>query len=151
MEKQVFSYIKQYQMIAPGDSVIVGVSGGADSVCLLLLLKEYQKREKFSLEAVHVHHGIRGEEADQDAEYVQNLCKRLGVPCTVFRKDIPAIAKEQGLSLEETGRNVRRELFMEVLKAKGTGVIALAHHQDDLAETMLHHLAREAGLQDFAV
>ena len=77
MEKQVFSYIERYKMIETGDRVIVGVSGGADSVCLLFLLQEYRKRKDFTLEVVHVNHQIRQEEAKRDETFVENLCRRI--------------------------------------------------------------------------
>ena len=115
-EEKVFFCIEKYQMIPKNSHVIVGLSGGADSVCLLKLLKEYKKQQEFQLYAVHVNHHIRGEEAVRDEEFSKAVCKKLEVPFTVFHYDVPQIAKEEKLSLEEAGRNVRREAFEKVMK-----------------------------------
>ena len=93
-------------MIPKNSHVIVGLSGGADSVCLLKLLKEYKKQQEFQLYAVHVNHHIRGEEAVRDEEFSKAVCKKLEVPFTVFHYDVPQIAKEEKLSLEEAGEYV---------------------------------------------
>ena len=84
IEERVFSYIEKYNMIEAGSQVIVGISGGGDSVCLLFLLSKYQKRRPFHLLGIHVNHGIRGQEALRDQEYAKKLCERLGVPFTVY-------------------------------------------------------------------
>ena len=147
-EEKVFSCIEKYQMIPKNSHVIVGLSGGADSVCLLKLLKEYKKQQEFQLYAVHVNHHIRGEEAVRDEEFSKAVCKKLEVPFTVFHYDVPQIAKEEKLSLEEAGRNVRREAFekaMKNIKMSGRKRIALAHHENDNAETVLHNLMRGSG------
>lgn len=147
-EEKVFSCIEKYQMIPKNSHVIVGLSGGADSVCLLKLLKEYKKQQEFQLYAVHVNHHIRGEEAVRDEEFSKAVCKKLEVPFTVFHYDVPQIAKEEKLSLEEAGRNVRREAFekaMRNIKVSGRKRIALAHHENDNAETVLHNLMRGSG------
>ena len=148
IEKQVFSYIEKYNMIEAGSQVIAGVSGGADSVCLLFLLKKYQEQKDFALYAIHVNHGIRGEEAVRDQEYSRKICERLGVPFTLFCKDVPELAKKEKLSLEEAGRIARRRAFFEKAEALGNKkhtAIALAHHENDNAETVLHHLIRGTG------
>ena len=80
IEEKVFSYIEEYKMIETGSQVLLGISGGADSVCLLFLLKEYQKRKDFSLRGMHINHGIRGKEAVRDQEFTRDLCERLEVP-----------------------------------------------------------------------
>lgn len=147
-EEKVFFCIEKYQMIPKNSHVIVGLSGGADSVCLLKLLKEYKKQQEFQLYAVHVNHHIRGEEAVRDEEFSKAVCKKLEVPFTVFHYDVPQIAKEEKLSLEEAGRNVRREAFekaMKNIKVSGRKMIALAHHENDNAETVLHNLMRGSG------
>ena len=143
IEERVFSYIEKYNMIEAGSQVIVGISGGGDSVCLLFLLSRYQKKKFFHLQGVHVNHGIRGQEALRDQEYARKLCERLGVPFTVYTYSVPDIARRERRSLEETGRMVRRRAFAE--KAAGLGgktVVALAHHENDNAETVLHNLIR---------
>ena len=100
-------------MLKSGDSVAVGVSGGADSVCLLFLLNEIKKEISLDLKVIHVHHGIR-ETADRDAEYVEKLAGNLGLDITIVREDVPALAKHRGLTEEEAGRKVRYEAFDEL-------------------------------------
>lgn len=143
IEERVFSYIEKYNMIEAGSQVIVGISGGGDSVCLLFLLSRYQKRKPFHLLGVHVNHGIRGQEALRDQEYARELCERLGVSFTAYTYSVPAIARQEKRSLEETGRMVRRKAFEEKAASLGNrAVIALAHHENDNAETVLHNLIR---------
>ena len=136
------------------DRVICGLSGGADSVFLLLLLKKLSEENGFELRAVHVHHGIRGEEADRDAAFSEALCMKLGVPFRLYRRPVPEEAAKRRLSLEEAGRNARREIFLaEARKGQEEGrrvSIALAHHEDDLAESVIFRLARGSGLRGLA-
>ena len=133
-------------MIARGDRVIAGVSGGADSVCLFFVLLELRGRLGFEFAAVHVNHGLRGEDADKDEEFVRGLCGRYKVPIEVFRVNLELIAKNRKQSLEEAGRHVRRESFLAAAKKHGANKIALAHHQNDNAETLLWNLCRGGGL-----
>ena len=147
---RVAEFIKEQKMTAQGDRIIVGISGGGDSVCLLSVLCALREPLSISLYAVHVHHGIRGESADGDERFVRELCQSLSVPLCVYRYDIPQIAKSCGWSLEEAGRNCRYEAFeKECEKRKGTK-IAVAHHQDDQAETVLMNLMRGSGLSGMA-
>ncbi|HIX28227.1 MAG TPA: tRNA lysidine(34) synthetase TilS [Candidatus Blautia stercoravium] len=147
MEEKVFSYIEKYDMIETGSQVIVGVSGGADSVCLLFLLKEYQKQRDFSLSALHVNHGIRGEEALRDQNFSGKICEELQVSFQVYEADVPRMAAEKKLSLEEAGREARRTAFGKMAEEYGKKKvqIALAHHENDNAETVLHNLIRGTG------
>lgn len=146
MQERVLGFIKKYQMLQNHDRVVVGLSGGADSVCLFLLLFSLREQLGIELAAVHVNHGLRGAEADADEGYVKELCKKLGVPCKCYFFPVAEIARKEQLSEEETGRAVRRRAFAEYMEEwKGTK-LALAHHQDDAAETMLHHLARGTSL-----
>ena len=133
-------------MLTCGDRVIAGVSGGADSVCLFLMLLELRKKIGFDLIAVHVHHGLRGEAADQDQQFVETLCEQHRIPLEIFRVNLESIAKKRKQSLEEAGRMVRREAFDSVCKKYGGNKIALAHHQNDNAETLLWNLSRGTGL-----
>lgn len=133
-------------MIARGDRVIAGVSGGADSVCLFFVLLELRQTLDFELAVVHVNHGLRGADADADERFVQNLCSRYGIPLEVSHVNLELIAKNRKQSLEEAGRNVRREAFAAAMKKYGAGKIALAHHQNDNAETLLWNLCRGSGL-----
>lgn len=150
MEEKVFSYIEQYRMIEAGDQVIVGVSGGADSVCLLFLLWEYQKKVPFSVQAVHVNHQLRGSEAKRDEEYVVRLCRELSIPCSVYSYEVERIAGKRHMTVEEAGRAVRQQAFSLEGKKAGAKSTALAHHRDDLAETVLHNLARGSGAAGLA-
>lgn len=152
MYDKVRAYIEENQMILPEDKVLAGVSGGGDSMAMLHMLWTLSGELGFSLAAVHVHHGIRGEEADHDMAAVEKFCKELDIPLSVYRFNVPDLAGEWKLGLEETGRIVRRQAFLkEQEKRGGEGVrIALAHNKNDLAETMLHNLARGSGLRGLA-
>ena len=159
MKKRVLAYVEEQQLITEGDHVIVGLSGGADSVCLLLMLKNMQQEIGFSVEAVHINHNLRGQEALRDQLFVEKFCKNLDIKLTVESVDVAAWAQEEKLGLEEAGRKVRYEVF-EKLAAQAVAAyqdsnrklvgpqvkIALAHHQNDQAETMLYHLARGTDL-----
>lgn len=147
MKKQVFDYMEKHHMLCEGDTVIAGVSGGADSVCLLHLLADYAKKVPIQVQAVHVEHGIRGEEALEDMAFVQKLCENLNIPCTVYHFPVPEMAKEQKLSEEEAGRMVRYQAFsQEKERLGGKAKIAVAHNRNDRAETMLWNLIRGSGM-----
>ena len=119
--------------------IVVGLSGGRDSVALLHMLAQ----EGCKLYAVHVHHGIRGEEADGDADFCRELCDRLHIPFEEYRIDAPALAAANGQSLETAARLARRAILKESA-TRHDAAIALAHHADDQAETVLFRLARGA-------
>lgn len=147
--KKVLKFIQQNQLIENGDHVIAGVSGGADSVCLLFLLKKFQKELGYTLSAVHVNHHLRGEEASRDEQFTKEFCDSLGILCEVYHYDVGHLAKEGKMSIEEAGRAARYEAFdrhRASVTEKGAVKIALAHHQNDLAETMIYHLARGTDL-----
>ncbi len=148
--RKVYDTIKKSEMICQGDSVIVGVSGGADSVCLLSVLKNLQMSMDLKLTAVHIHHGLRGEAADRDRDFVIQLCQTLHVPCECFQTDIREMAQAQHLSEEEAGRLFRYECFEQVRQQKQASKIAVAHHMDDQAETVLLNLFRGSGLKGMA-
>ena len=134
-------------MLQKEDSVIAGISGGADSVCLLFMLLKLQKELGFALMAVHVNHGIRGAEAERDEAYVKRLCRQWNVRLKVYRENVPAYAKEHGMTEEEAGRDIRRTCFCKVLKEWGGTKIALAHHENDNVETLLWNLCRGTGIR----
>lgn len=138
-------YITEYGMISPGDEVVIGLSGGADSVCLFLNLTEYKKEVDFEIKAVHINHMIR-EEAPKDAEFAGDLCKKYNIPFFLFEEPIEKIAKEEGISTEEAGRKVRYERFEQVLD-NPKGKIAVAHNSNDVAETVLFNMFRGTGLE----
>lgn len=145
LEEKVFAFMEEWHMIEPGDRVVAGISGGADSVCLLFLLLEYQKRVPFSLAVCHVNHGIR-QEAARDEEYVRILCERYGLPFFPYRRDVLEIAGKERLSIEEAGRKVRYEAFRESLTHWKGEKIAVAHHLQDSVETLLFNLFRGTGI-----
>ena len=144
---KVKSYIEKWHMLDREDKVIVGVSGGADSICLVLLLLELQKEIGFEMIAVHVNHGLRGEEADQDQFFVEQFCETQGILCESYFANVELIAKKRKQSTEEAGREVRKEFFAQALQKHHGTKIALAHHQDDSAETFILHLSRGTGLR----
>ena len=120
LEHRVRETMEQYHMLEPGDRVIAAVSGGADSVCLLALLCAWREPRGISIRALHVHHGLRGEEADRDADFVRSLCEGLHVPCHILKVDVRGLAAEKGMSEEEAGRFLRYEaLEKEALDWEG--------------------------------
>lgn len=147
---RVAEFIRQYQMIAPGDVVLTGFSGGADSVLLLELLRELAKKGGFQVQSVHVHHNLRGEEADRDAAFAEAFCAEREIPFFLYSCPVEEVARKEHLSLEEAGRLERRRVFRECMEAHGGTKVALAHHRNDLAETMIHHLARGTSLAGLA-
>lgn len=151
MEKILF-YMKRYHMIPKNKNIVVGLSGGADSVCLLYVLAALRKKLGLQLCAVHVHHGLRGVEADADEAYVRDICRAWDVPLKAMRIDAAALAKQWGIGCEEAGRRARYEIFEECLQEMGgcRGAIAVAHHRDDCAETLLFHMFRGTGLDGMA-
>lgn len=149
---EIKRYIEKNQLIRPGDGVVVGLSGGPDSVFLLYALHTLQARMGFTLRAVHVHHGIRGAEADRDEAFSAELCAKLTVPFQAVHVAAPAYAAQHGLSLEEAARILRYEALETARQqlTTPTAWIAVAHHLDDQAETVLHNLVRGAGLRGLA-
>lgn len=147
MYQKVKAYVKKWHMLQKEDSVIAGISGGTDSVCLLFMLLKLQKELGFALMAVHVNHGIRGAEAERDEAYVKRLCRQWNVRLKVYRENVPAYAKEHGMTEEEAGRDIRRTCFCKVLKEWGGTKIALAHHENDNVETPLWNLCRGTGIR----
>lgn len=130
------------KIFSPGETVVVGVSGGADSVCLLKVLSELAGEYALKPVVVHINHGIRGDEAARDELFVKELCDRLGVECRVYHEDIPGRAAEMGMTEEEAGRQVRYQRFAQVCKEYGSTKLAVAHNADDQSETILFNLIR---------
>ena len=146
VEEKVFSFIEQHHMLEPNDRVVIGVSGGADSVCLLFVLLEYAHRIPLSVAVAHVNHGIR-EEAAEDARYVKELCRVRDIPYYLTETDVRKIAQEQRCSEEEAGRMARYEAFFQTALAFRADKIAVAHNSNDRSETMLFHLFRGSGIK----
>lgn len=148
---KVKDFVKENEMLARNCAVIAGVSGGNDSMTMLHLLRRLREIWHFHLRVVHVNHGIRGAEADRDQRMVETVCTEWNIPCSVYRYDVPELSVKWKLGTEETGRIVRRQAFdAETHKCRKQYAVvrtALAHNKNDLAETMLHHLARGTGLR----
>lgn len=145
MKDKVVKYIEQYNMLHENDRVVVGVSGGADSLALFEILLSLREMYGLSLCVVHINHGIR-KEAGCDAKFVEELCKQKDVSFNLFCCDIPAYAKEHKCTEEEAGRIYRYECFEKVMKENDAKLLAVAHHLDDQAETVLFNLVRGSNI-----
>ncbi|TCW42503.1 tRNA(Ile)-lysidine synthase [Thermohydrogenium kirishiense] len=137
--------IKEYNMIDKGDSIVVGVSGGPDSICLINLLSEFKEKYNLRLYVVHVNHMLRGIDADNDASFVEGVCRGMGIPFFLFKEDVRKYALEKGLSEEAAGREVRYKAFHEIFEKVNADKIAVAHNKNDVAETILLNILRGAG------
>lgn len=147
MFNQVVKFIQQHHMLKVGDRIIVGVSGGADSICLLDVLLELRETYGLDLFVVHINHGLRGEEAYGDQKYVEAFCEKHHLPCICYQEDVAGYSKAHHCSLEEAGRILRYQAFEHEYNEKHCNKIAIAHNKNDLAETVLFHLARGTGLK----
>lgn len=145
LEFNVLETIKNNNLIENGDSIVVGVSGGPDSITLLDILIKLQKEINFKIVVAHINHMIR-KDAIKDQEYVEEFCKKINVPCYVLKEKVKDIAKEQKIGTEEAGRNVRYQFFDEVLEKTKSNKIATAHTKNDNAETVLMNIIRGSGI-----
>ncbi len=145
MFTKVQKTIKQHNLIHTGDRILVALSGGADSVCLLDCLQKLSDELGISFSAAHVHHGLRGQDADDDELFVRRLCNERNIPLYVKRVDVRALAAETKTGLEEAGRNARYAFFKELKDEHGFTKIATAHHSGDNIETVLMRLMRGTG------
>ena len=145
MLNKILSTINKYNLIQKGDKIVIGVSGGPDSMCLLDSL--YCLKEKLGIEifVAHINHMIR-EEADEETEYVKEYCKNKNIKCYVKKADVEKLAKEQKLGTEEMGRKIRYEFFKEIAKKENANKIATAHNLNDNVETVLLNLLRGTGV-----
>lgn len=146
LQMRVAEYIGQHDLLPSGSTVVVGVSGGADSLCLLHLLRELTPALGIRLHVAHLNHGLRGVEADADAAFVAGLAAQWGLPCTVGRAEVAALAAAPGVSLEEAARHARYRFLAGVAAEVGAGVVAVGHNADDQAETVLMHFLRGSGV-----
>ena len=146
MLNKVKQYIESNRMLSKGEKVVLGVSGGADSVCLFFVFLALRDFYKLELHVVHVNHMMRGEEADADQGYVEKICKENKVSFHLVKEDVKRYAKEKHLSEEEAGRDIRYQAFERVREEYNCDVIAVAHNSNDCAETMLFQLVRGSGL-----
>ena len=156
---QILAFIRQQELLGRGDRVILALSGGADSVCLTAVLRELSRLLGIQLYALHVNHGLRGEEAERDQEFCRGFAEKLEIPFRAVSVGVREKAETEGLSLEEAARILRYEALFRFRKelegepagdeTKGQGaiLIATAHHGDDQAETILMNLLRGTGLR----
>jgi len=150
IEHNVYNFIRQTALLPEGSSVICGLSGGADSVALCYILSSLREQMHFTLFAAHVHHGIRGEEADRDEQFARSIAKKLQIPFYCVHYDVPVIAKLQGVGTEECARNLRYAYFAHLANCLDAGFIATAHNANDALETQIINLTRGAGIRGLA-
>ena len=145
MLNKVLDFCEEHGLLAHGSSIVVAVSGGVDSMALLVLLLRLRDRLALSVHVAHFEHGIRGAASCEDAQHVAAFCRARGIACTIEAADVPRYARERKLSLETAARELRYAFLRRVKASVGAEAIAVAHHADDQAETVLLHLLRGAG------
>ncbi|MDY6918564.1 MAG: tRNA lysidine(34) synthetase TilS [Chloroflexota bacterium] len=143
---RVLQFIRREALVQGDELLLVGVSGGADSVCLLHVLSSLREELNVELHVAHLDHMLRGADSTADAEYVRELARRLSVRCTVQRRDVEAYQRTHHMSLEEAARGVRYDFYCRLADWLGAKRIVLGHTRDDQVETILMHLIRGAGL-----
>jgi tRNA(Ile)-lysidine synthetase-like protein len=143
---QVRQTVDDHHLLLAQDTVVLGVSGGPDSLCLLDVMRQLAPDYAVRLHVAHLNHGLRGEASDQDAAYVASLAQDWGLPYTIERADVAAQAQERRLSIEEAARQTRYRFLAAVARQVGGRSVAVAHHADDQVETVLMHFLRGSGL-----
>lgn len=146
LEQNFLDTIKENNLINKGDVIVVGVSGGPDSITLLTCLNKYKEYLGITVICAHVNHLIRVD-STEDEQYVENMCEKMGIKCYVKRENIEELAKEQKKGTEEVGRKIRYDFFDEIAKKENANKIAIAHNMNDNAETMLLNIIRGTGMQ----
>jgi len=144
--RRVAECLRNHELLVPGTSALLAVSGGADSVALALVFQALAPELHLSLRIAHIHHGLRGSEADEDARWVAEFAAALNVPCDVVYVDVPALKQKERGSTEDIARMARYRELKRIKLAHGMDVLATAHHIDDQAETVVHHLLRGSGI-----
>lgn len=150
MYNKVIETIKKFNMLNNGENVVVGLSGGADSCALTHILARLSEKMDLHITAVHINHGIRGEEAERDEKSAEEFCRRLNIEFIAYHCDIPSEAAKRGIGEEEAGRLVRYEKFYETAEKKNGAKTAVAHNMNDKAETLIMNLCRGAGMKGLA-
>ena len=145
MIKKVLETIKKYNLIENGDRIVLGVSGGPDSITMLDILRQLREELEFEIVVAHINHMIR-EEAIEDEKYVQEYCKKNNIECYIKRIDVEKIANTKKIGTEEAGRKVRYEFFEEILQKTGSNKIGIAHNKNDKIETIIMHILRGSGI-----
>jgi tRNA(Ile)-lysidine synthase len=144
-DRKVLRFIRDYNLVSPGQTVLVAVSGGPDSVCLFHILVTLQEEMNIRLHVAHLNHQLRGIESDADADYVAGLAEQFGIPVTVESRDVNAYRREHHVSPEEAAREVRYSFLADVAASVGAEQVAVGHTTDDHVETILMHLIRGSG------
>ncbi len=144
--RQVVADVRRLSLFRPGDGVVVGVSGGPDSLCLLHALMQLAPALDLRLHVAHLNHGLRGRDADADADYVCDLARSWQLPFVGERADVGAYAQEQRLSVEEAARQARYSFLRRTAVERGARCVAVGHHAGDQAETVLMHFLRGSGV-----
>ncbi len=142
---KVLDFIRKKQLVNAGEKLVVAVSGGPDSVCLLYILLELREELDIALHVAHLNHQLRGRDSAADAAYVAGLARRLRLPATIESRDVKVYRNERGLSLEEAAREVRYDFLTQVANDIGAEKVAVGHTADDHIETLLMHLLRGSG------
>ena len=145
---EVRKFIKQYQLINTQDKILIGLSGGPDSVCLLYALNALKEEFSLKLYIGHLNHSLRGRESDQDQEFVKKLSQKLKIPA--FFKKVDVLGADKTYRSEEAARKIRFDFLFQTAKENHLAKIALGHNQDDQAETVLMRLIRGSGLLGLA-
>ena len=148
LEQKILDFITKNNLIENGDKIVLGVSGGPDSICMLSILNEISKKKliDFEIFVAHINHGLR-ENAKLDEEFVRSFCEKIGVQFFVKHADIKKISEEQKRGLEETGRIVRYEFFDEIMEKTNSNKIAIAHNNNDKSETIIMNIFRGTGIK----
>lgn len=146
-EERFLDFIRKYDLFGQGERVVVAVSGGPDSVCLLHLLYRFKDMLGVKLHVAHLDHMLRGPDSRADADYVGELAKGLGIPLTAIQRDVASYQREEGLTLEQAAREVRYAFLGGVAEEVGASSVAVGHTQTDQVETVLMHLVRGSGLK----
>lgn len=149
MEEKVLKTIKKYELIKSGDNIVLGISGGPDSICMLYILNSLKKDLNFNIYVAHINHMLR-ENAKLDEEYVKNTCEKLNIPVYIKHIQIKEIAEKEKRGIEETGRKVRYEFFEEILRKTNSNKIATAHNLNDSIETIILNIIRGTGISGLA-
>jgi tRNA(Ile)-lysidine synthase len=144
-EERVLGFIREHCPLAPKSRLLVAVSGGPDSVCLLHILTSLKEELGVELYAAHLNHQLRGADSESDAEYVTNLTQSLGIPTTIGERNVRAYQAQKRISLEEAAREVRYDFLAQTARSIGTDQVAIGHTRDDNIETILMHLIRGSG------
>ena len=144
LEQEILKTINKYNLIESGDKIVLGVSGGPDSICMLNILNKIKKDLKFDIVVAHINHGIR-ENAKYDEEFVKKICEKMEIKCFILHAKVKEIAEKEKRGIEEAGRIVRYNFFNEIMYKTNSNKIAIAHNANDNAETIIMNMIRGSG------